>query len=78
MRGGIYRLAEDSEVSPSGLVEIQGYESGLFVDIRPVKQLKLSIGVDYHFGQEWEIQDAGGNDLQEMWGSMSPWVSNLR
>ena len=66
MHRGTYRLAEDSEVSPSGLVEMERYESGLFVDIRPAKQLTLCIGMVYHFGREWEIQDAGGNEIQEV------------
>lgn len=58
-----YRLDDDSDVSPSGLLEITGLKSGLFADIRPMKPLRISLGVNYLFEREWEIQDKDGDKL---------------
>ncbi len=59
-----YRLADDSNVSPSGLVEMSGFSSGFFLDIRPMKPMKVSVGVTYQFGREWEIQDKDGDTIR--------------
>jgi hypothetical protein len=58
-----YRLDEDSDVSPSGILEITGLKSGLFADINPMKPLRISLGVNYLFEREWEIQDKNGDKL---------------
>lgn len=59
-----YRLDERSKVSPSGLAEMTRFTSGLFFDIHPIKPLRVSLGVMYLFGREWEIQDEDGNAIQ--------------
>lgn len=61
-----YRLKDDSEVSPSGLVEMTGFTGGLFLDIRPMKPLGISLGVMHSFGREWEIQDRNGDTVQNV------------
>ena len=62
----VYRLKDDSEVSPSGLVEMSGFTGGLFLDIRPMKPLSISLGVMHRFEREWEIQNNNGDTVQNV------------
>ncbi|OQY59814.1 MAG: hypothetical protein B6245_04775 [Desulfobacteraceae bacterium 4572_88] len=63
MEAGIYRLEDDSPVSPSGLVEMEGFSTGLFADIRPMKPLQIAVGLIYLFNREWELQDKDGDEI---------------
>ena len=62
----IYRLEEGSRVSSSGLVEMTNLRSGLFVDIRPIQPLQVSVGATYLFGREWEIQNKNGDKIRNI------------
>ncbi|QTA88325.1 DUF6268 family outer membrane beta-barrel protein [Desulfonema magnum] len=61
-----YRLKDENKVSPSGLLEIKGFTGGLFADIHLMKPLRLSLGMTYLFGREWEIQDKDGETIQDV------------
>ena len=62
--GGIFRLANDNSLSPSGLVVTSFERTGLFVEYRPVQKFKVTLGGSYVFRQRYEIQNENGDQIQ--------------
>ena len=62
--GKIFRLADDNDISPEGLLAISYSKSELSVDFRPIEKLTLSLGFSEYFHKEFDIQDDDGNSLQ--------------
>ena len=62
--GEIFRLADDNEISPEGLLDFTYSKSELSVDFRPIETLTLSLGFSEYFHKEFDIQDNDGNSLQ--------------
>ena len=65
--GGTFRLADDNEVSPSGLVKPSLESYVLFVDYKPIPSLSLNLAVNYNFEHQWEIQDEDGNGFHTLY-----------
>jgi len=61
--GGIFRLSDDNQVSPRGLLAAKFNKVGLTVHYRPVKSLTLSLAVNEYFHKEFDIQDNNGNTI---------------
>ncbi len=61
-----YRLRDENKVSPSGLLNMTDFTGGLFTDIHLMKPLRLSLGLTYLFGREWEIQNQDGDTIQNV------------
>jgi hypothetical protein len=62
--GGIFRLSDNNNVSPDGLLAASFSKVGLGVDFRPVNSLTLSLGVSEYFNKQLEIQNKNGKTLQ--------------
>lgn len=62
--GAIFRLADDNDVSPEGLLAASFSKAGLTVDFRPIETLTLSLGFNHYFHKKLDIQDDDGNSLQ--------------
>ena len=62
--GKIFRLADDNDISPEGLLAVSYSKSELAVDFRPIETLTLSLGFSEYFHKQFDIQDDGGNSLQ--------------
>ena len=60
----LFRLADDNDISPEGLLDFSYSKSELSADFRPVETLTLSLGLSEYFHKEFDIQDDGGNSLQ--------------
>lgn len=52
---GMYRLADDSPVQPRGYVETQDVMGGFFVDLTPIRPLKLSLGLGWDSFRELTV-----------------------
>ncbi len=63
---GTYRLDEENKVSPSGLLEIKEFGTGIVADIYFSESVKLSGGVTYYFDREWNLQDKNGNTIRKI------------
>ena len=61
--GGVFRLSDDNQVSPRGLLAAKVNKVGLTVDYRPVKSLTMSLAVNEYFHKEFDIQDNNGNTI---------------
>ena len=64
--GGLFRLADDNEASPSGYFHPTVDMIGLYVDYRPLPSLVFSLGAKYSTYTEWEILDDDGNTIQTL------------
>jgi hypothetical protein len=62
--GKIFRLADDNNISPEGLLAVSCSKSELAVDFRPIETLTLSLGFSEYFHKQFDIQDDDGNSLQ--------------
>jgi hypothetical protein len=62
--GQLFRLADDNEISPEGLLDFTYSKSELSLDFRPIETLTLSLGFSEYFHKELDIQDDNGNSLQ--------------
>ena len=62
--GRIYRLADNNDLSPSGLLAASFIKTGFAADFRPLPSFIFSMGVFGAFGNQWEIQDDDGKTLQ--------------
>jgi len=62
--GAIFRLADDNDVSPEGLLAASFTKMGLAVDFRPIETLTLSLAFSKYFHKKFDIQDDDGNSLQ--------------
>jgi hypothetical protein len=62
--GKVFRLADDNDISPEGLLDFSYSKSELSLDFRPVERLTLSLGFSEYFHKEFDIQDDDGNSLQ--------------
>ncbi len=65
--GGTFRLADDNEVSPSGLVKPSLESYVLFVDYKPIPSLSLNLALNYNFEHQWDIQDEDGNGFHTVY-----------
>ena len=65
--GRIYRLADNNDLSPSGLLAVSFIKSGFALDFRPSASLSVSLGVFGALDNTWEIQDDDGNALQTVY-----------
>ena len=72
--GRIYRLADNNDLSPSGLLAASFIKSGLALDFRPSASLSFSLGIFAALDNKWEIQDDNGNALQIVRLDNSPGV----
>ena len=61
--GGVFRLSDDNQVSPRGLLAAKVNKVGLTVDYRPVKSLTVSLAVNEYFHKKFDIQDNNGNTI---------------
>jgi hypothetical protein len=64
--GAIFRLADDNDISPEGLLAVSYSKSELAVDFRPIETLTLTLGFSEYFHKELDIQDDDGNSLQKI------------
>jgi len=62
--GKIFRLADDNDVSPEGLLAVNYSKAELAVDFRPIERLTLSMGFSKYVQKKFDIQDDDGNSLQ--------------
>ena len=62
--GGIFRLADDNALSPSGLVVASVERTGLFVEYKPIRKFTVTLGGSYVFRHQYEIQNENGNKIQ--------------
>jgi hypothetical protein len=62
--GRIFRLADNNDVSPEGLLAVSYGKVELAVDFRPIQKLTLSIGIGEYFHKAFDIQDDNGISLQ--------------
>jgi hypothetical protein len=62
--GNIFRLADDNDVSPSGLVVTTVERTGISAEYKPVKKFVVTLGGSYVFGHRYEIQNENGNKIQ--------------
>ena len=61
---GIFRLADDNDVSPSGLLITVVEKISLSVDYMPIAPLLLTFGIAYNMERCWDIGNEGGSTLQ--------------
>ena len=62
--GRIYRLADNNDLSPSGLLAASFIKADFSVDFRPLPSFLISLGVFEALDNRWEVQDDDGNALQ--------------
>ncbi len=60
---GVFRLSNDSAVSPSGYAEWSQFGLGVFYEHKLDQHWKLSMGLSYSFEGEWRIYDKKGDRL---------------
>ena len=65
--GRIYRLADNNDLSPSGLLAASFLKTDISVDFQPVTSLIITLGVFGALDNKWEIQDDDGNSLQTVY-----------
>ncbi|MBF0529077.1 MAG: hypothetical protein HQK55_07370 [Deltaproteobacteria bacterium] len=58
MEYSIFRLSDDSRAAPKGYVNDRDFIGGLYLDLTPRKDLKLSAGLTYAFIREMILYDS--------------------
>ena len=58
----IYRLADDSPVEPKGYVEERDWHGGLYLELSPAPNVRLTAGGRYHFERELNLYGKNGKN----------------
>jgi hypothetical protein len=59
----IYKLRDNSPVSRDGYVKDRAFNAGLYLDLNPVDNLSISVGVLHSFARELEFYDRDENKI---------------
>lgn len=61
----IYKLRDDSPVAREGYVKDRTANAGLYLDLNPVENLSISVGILHSFAHELEFYDRNENKLND-------------
>lgn len=62
--GRTFRLADDNDLSPSGLLVRSVEAVGIFFEYKPIKKFSIALGGSYVFRHQYEIQNEKGDQIQ--------------